>query len=154
LIRLAVLLANDPNCLKFLGSAGANPQQLLSQIVDYGLYGHDLLPVTSGPAGTFTIRNGQSGPSPLVPNGAIVVNLLGAYYRPNLAGVPLYGDALNTIPGGTPQAQISILLHELAHATDVIAHDANDPTGNIHRATDRALQDKKNCGNLLKAAKK
>jgi len=55
------------------------------------------------------------------------------------------------IPGGTPQAQVFIPLHEVAHYTDAIAPDIKDPNNTIHKMNDTALE--KKCKKTIKAAK-
>jgi RHS repeat-associated protein len=155
LYRLQSLLKNDPNCLQFLNSkapAGADSLSNLNNIINLGLYGRDLLPATFNSSGVPTsVTNAQDGPTALAPNAAIVVNGLGSYFYPNFMGLPNLADALHNIGGGTRQGQVFILLHELAHSTNAIAPDHDDPTGQIHRQNDKALQ--KNCKDTIKAAK-
>jgi len=111
-----------------------------------------LLPATFNQSGVPTsLTNAQSGPSALAPNAAIVVNGQGAYFNSTFMGLPISADSLGNIPGGSPQGQIFILLHELAHSTNAISPDQKDPSGAIHRQNDKALE--KNCKDTIKAAK-
>jgi hypothetical protein len=62
-------------------------------------------------------------------------------------GLPNFGDSLHNIPGGTQQAQLFLVLHEMADTMNVISPDGNDPTGAIHKRNDATLQ--QNCNELL-----
>ena len=155
LLKLQRLLAKDPNCLAFLNGravSGTDALTTLGSIIDFGLYGSDLLPA-SATIGPNTIRmdiwNAQSGPSALAPHAAITVNAVGAFFAPSFMGIP---NPVNngTIPGGTPSAQNFLLLHELGHATNAL-----DPDKGISKAgklNDTNLQ--KNCSKTIKEGAK
>jgi RHS repeat-associated protein len=119
LSRLKDLLANDPDCLAFLGRAGINALDRLGTIMD-GYYGQaGMLPTKKD--GTWTVTNAVSFG---YPGQLVTVNTVGAFFAGQV------GNLINTtdrgrIPGGTPAAQGFILLHELGHNTDALLPDAH-----------------------------
>ncbi len=153
----------DPKCLEFLNSNNLNALDTIKQIVDNGLFGTTTIdPVqqttTTGPKdissglgtvfGTTTtttttfINNGDAG---LVPGQAITINTEGAYFYDKFKDVKLTTDR-GKIKGGIEAAQLFILLHEVAHSTQVLEHDAGDQ--NLVNKNDKKLEEK--CGDTIK----
>jgi RHS repeat-associated protein len=140
----------DPNCAKWLsGVSGAIT----------GLLGNPAQPdtVTIG-YGTFDTRNvaAFTGNNPnqtdLPPGYAITINAIGAFfvgtYTQNGHG---YGLSTNGYAGGTSQAQVSILLHELAHLLNATGFQPDFQNPQAGAKNDNLIQ--KNCKKTLNAAK-
>lgn len=141
LSRLASILANDPECLSFLGSAGTPAIDRLTTIMD-GYYGQvEMQPKLQN--GVVTTTNAVSFG---YPGQLVTVNTVGAFYKSQVGNFTLTTDR-GRIAGGTPAAQGFILLHELAHNTGAILPDANKQ--GIVDTNDKNLE--RNCGKTIKA---
>jgi hypothetical protein len=75
----------------------------------------------------------------------LTVNLNGAYFNAN-AGV---GPGVVGINAGSSQAQLLILLHELAHATDAAGFQTNDSGQTIQAQNNQLLM--QNCAGFIKS---
>lgn len=115
---LQSLLPLDPRCLQFLGGSALSN---LSDIIDNNLYGVTTIEPTLNGDGSITMNNGDLG---LIPGQVITVNTLGAFFNSTYNGFDLTTDR-GRIKGGSPQAQVFIVLHELAHSVGAILDDAN-----------------------------
>jgi len=90
LSRLRDLLKDDPDCLNFLSSNKTDAMGRLNDIIKFGSFGQDLLPISTDSSGNITgITNAVSGPTFLAPPSAITVNSLGAFFYKNFLGVPI-----------------------------------------------------------------
>jgi RHS repeat-associated protein len=146
LLKLQKLLPLDPKCLQFLASNKANPLYRLNQILRNNLYGVGTVQPTAIQNG-YRVNNGDVG---LIPGQAITVNTLGAFFNSSYNNIPLTTDR-GRINGGTPQAQVFIVLHELAHTTNTISADGDKPQSVVD-ANDKTIE--KNCSQTIKAAGK
>jgi hypothetical protein len=103
--KLLGALANDPECLTFLGAKGGKALDTLAN-----------LPISLGYA---RVQGGR----------AVVADTAVSYVEGQLAPIP--GDTvINRLGGffaGTPRFQATVLLHELGHATGVLPPDASIP---------------------------
>ncbi len=112
---LRTALLKDPDCLKFLGQAGA---QVLNSL--------DTVPITvsdqsqAGP--TAATHNTYNPGSSLPASSSIYINKDGAFFVPGF-GTTFAGQTMNT---GAPQLQAAILLHEMGHVTNVLERDFNN----------------------------
>ena len=142
LSRLRNLLANDPDCLSFLNSAGTDALGRLATIMD-GYYGQAGILPTKNQNGNWTMTNAVSFG---YPGQLVTVNSVGAFFAGQIGRITNTTDR-GMIPGGTPSAQGFILLHELGHNTNVLADDANNQPA--VDANDKKLE--KNCSKTIKA---
>jgi RHS repeat-associated protein len=94
----------DPQCEKFLDSGGGNVQSYISDLLS-----GDLLAVADFTTGIAAIT-GTGGTDVPAGTAAIIVNNLSAFFNSN------YTVDNGMYTGGTGQAQVEILLHELGHA--------------------------------------
>jgi RHS repeat-associated protein len=143
---LAALLQIDPKCLQFLNSQNGDAVGTINTVLTNNLYGQEPIVPQANGNGTFTITNAHTGPGNFTNPVAITVNSIGAFYSSSFLGIPLTTDNGN-IQGGTPAAQIFIVLHEVGHLTGVLQPDANNSAAGIQN--NKNLQ--KNCAKTIGA---
>jgi len=148
LTLLQNLLKDDPNCLKYLNSKGYDALALLNAFQQYGGVEPATITPTQNDNGTYNVTNAQPGPAS---GPALVVNTLGAFYNASYGGQRISADR-GKITGGTAGAQGFVLLHELGHLNEVFVPDAGKQ--NLIDQNDKALEDKKNCEQTVKALRK
>jgi len=142
LTKLQKLLANDPDCLSFLNSAGIDAMGRLAAIMD-GYYGQAGMLPKKGDNGNLMMTNAVSFG---YPGQLVTVNTVGAFFAGQIGSITNSTDR-HRIPGGTPSAQGFIMLHELGHNTNVLADDAGKQS--IVDVNDIKLE--KNCSKTIKA---
>jgi RHS repeat-associated protein len=158
------LLKNlDPKCLRFLNSKKISAEDYINDLFKFD----GLIAVKDEP-GTIT----ETGPAPAQPGttviggtttrnlsmenahtgaegdegAALTVNALGAFFQNSYKGFALTTDR-GKIKGGTTAAQEFIMLHELAHGTQVLQHDKGDQSK--VDANDKTLE--KECKDTIKS---
>ncbi len=143
--RIRALLPLDPKCLCFLGSNKSDPLQMLDDILRLDLFGMTPIPPETDSQGNITsIVNAETASG--IPNQAVTVNSLGAFFNRSLNGVPLTTNNGN-IAGGTARAQGFIILHELGHVTQVLLPDLHNAKAEAQNNKDIA----KHCKKTIKA---
>jgi hypothetical protein len=141
----------DPDCAKWLSGIGAQIAGLEGDPNDpnSALIGHGTFDTTSVAA--FTGSNPSQTDLPV--GYAITVNDTGAFFVGSYtSGGQQYTLTVGGYAGGSSQAQILILLHELAHSLGMIPDDFGPgiPGGQSSRNDKTVMQ---NCGKTLNAAK-
>ena len=125
----------DPDCLSFLQSGGQNLQDYVS-----ALLANSLLAV-----GSFTPNlaafTGTGGTNLAPGTAAIVVNTNGAFFNSGFV------VDLGTIQGGTTEADVFILLHELGHALGANGFQPDLNNTAAGNSNDKLIN--KNCQNTL-----
>ena len=145
--RLSSLLRNDPNCLKFLNSQKGDALDTINTLLANDLYGQEPIVPQPLPDGSFNVVNAHTGPGDMTPNVAITVNSIGAFYHSSFMGMALTTDNGN-IQGGSPAAQVFIVLHELGHLTGALQQDLNNPDAG--KQNNKNLE--KNCKKTIQGA--
>jgi hypothetical protein len=138
----------DPNCLKYLNSKGIDAVTYINDLLKYagqgGIAVTDLSPIVtvtdgrSKSGGGTTVIGGTTKVEVQIDNAltgynntALTVNGLGAFFNSTYTDpasgykVPLTVDR-GKIKGGTTAAQDFVMLHEVAHGTEVSQHDKGD----------------------------
>ena len=134
----------DPNCLKFLNSKGIDATKYINDLLHFD----GLIAVKDEPADKKNaIENAHTGSE--TEGAALTVNGLGAFFHDSYNGSPITTDR-KKIKGGTVEAQEFILLHEVAHATEVLAHDKGDQK----KVDDNDKVLEKECKDTIKAFSK
>ncbi len=155
--KLKSLLELDPDCLAFLGSNHVNPIEALDTIIQNGTYGTFSLAPTQkstttnsgglfGTTTTTTTTSWNNAQAGAIPGQNISVNTEGAFFKPAFKGTKLTTD-LGKLKGGTSAAQLFILMHELAHNTEVLEDDFDNQPA-VDRNDKRLEQ---NCDKTIKA---
>jgi RHS repeat-associated protein len=125
----------DPDCLSFLQSGGGNLNGYVSDLLS-----NDLLAV-----GNFTSNlaafTGTGGTNLAPGDAAIVVNGVGAFFSSAFTVGP------GKIQGGTDQADVFILLHELGHALDAAGFKSDFNNSAAGKSNDALIQ--ANCQKTL-----
>jgi hypothetical protein len=107
-------------------------------------------------AGTFVGGNANAvANSPLTPGTVIAVNTSGAFFRSLPAGQTLapsndFEAEFASIRGGSDQARVFIMLHEIAHALEMIRSNdgGGDSQSNAHQRYNND-QIWRNCGSTI-----
>jgi hypothetical protein len=129
----------------FLGSNKSDPLQMLDSILSLGLFGLTPIPPETDSQGNATsIVNAETASG--IPNQAITINSLGAFFNRSLNGIPLTTNN-GSIAGGTAKAQGFIILHELGHVTQVLVPDLQ----NAKAEAENNRQIAKHCKQTIKA---
>jgi len=134
----------DPDCLKFLNSKGIDATKYINDLLSFD----GLIAVKDEPAdkkgGLEAAHTGSE-----TEGAALTVNGLGAFFHDSYNGSTISTDR-GKIKGGTVEAQEFILLHEVAHGTEVLAHDKGDQK----KVDDNDKLLEKNCKETIKAFSK
>jgi hypothetical protein len=133
---LLSVLVSDPACLEFLCGKGIDPIGALQQILK-GNFGHADISL-NGDATRVAATSMQTG---RIEDASIFVNNNGLFFDRSLSVGP------RRIAGGTPRAQAFILLHELAHNTNVLRSDLDDRDAG--KMNDQEIQD--HCNKTIKS---
>jgi RHS repeat-associated protein len=110
----------DPNCLTFLQSGGENLESYISSLIS-----NNLLAVGNVSPNSIAAFTGVGGTNLSPGQAAIVVNNNGAFFNSGYT----VGD--RKYQGGTIQADVFIVLHELGHALGANGFLADGPSSNL-----------------------
>jgi RHS repeat-associated protein len=130
----------DPDCLAFLQSGGGNLSGYVNDLID-----NQLLAVANFTS-TIAAFTGTGGTDIPAGTAAIVVNNNGAFFDSDFA------VDHGRYKGGTKQADVFILLHELGHALSASGFQADYNNPKAGQANDKLID--QNCGATVKAAGK